>query len=67
MILLAFECYPCGLSNAATSRILANPALIPMYKQIHIFVNYVCVNVSLFAIFVYNKHYLIIKKYTYLI
>ena len=26
----AFECYPCGLTNAATSRILANPAVIPI-------------------------------------
>ena len=52
MILLVFECYPYGLSNAATSGILAKPALIPMYKQIHIFIfNYVCVNVSLFVIF----------------
>ena len=30
VILPAFECYPCGLNNAATSRKLANPAEIPI-------------------------------------
>ena len=28
--LTAFECYPCGLHIAATSRILANRAVIPI-------------------------------------
>ena len=33
----AFECYPCGLNNAATSRILVNPAVILIcYKQLQI-------------------------------
>ena len=30
VILPAFECYPYGLNNAATLRILANPAVIPI-------------------------------------
>ena len=29
--LLGFECYPCGLNNAAISRILVNPAVIPIF------------------------------------
>ena len=30
VLLPAFECSPCGLTNAATSRILANAAVIPI-------------------------------------
>ena len=30
VILPAFECYPCGLDNAATSRTLASAAVIPI-------------------------------------
>ena len=30
VILPAFERYPCGLTNAATSRILANPVVVPI-------------------------------------
>ena len=38
VILAAFEYYPRDLNNAATSRILGNPAVISIfYKQLHIF------------------------------
>jgi len=30
VMLPAYESYPCGLNNAATARILANPAVIPI-------------------------------------
>ena len=30
MTLPVFECYPCGLNNAATSQILVDPAVIPI-------------------------------------
>ena len=38
MTLPAFECYPCGLNNAATSWIMVNHAVIPFFKQLQIFI-----------------------------
>ena len=43
-----------GLNNAATSRILDNPAVIPIRKQLQLFISvYFCVNISL----IFNSFY----------
>ena len=55
MTLPAFECYPCELNNAATSRMLVNPVVIPIFYTIensHLYLFYV--NISLILNNLYN-------------
>ena len=52
----AFECYPCGLNNGATSRALVHSAVIAIFfKQLQIYILYLfCVNIRLILKSFYN-------------
>ena len=56
---LAFEYYPCGLNNAATSRILVIPAVIRIINNCKFIYFYICVNISLILNSFIIQHYLI--------
>ena len=56
-VLPVFECHPCGLNTAAISRILVNPAVIPIFflnngKFVFLFI--LGVNISLILNIFYN-------------